>query len=138
MKLISIEEVNVLVKYVVGLKNPSGTGRVIGEANRKVRILTDEGTIATRYVVGDDFALEDLTLEEIVGNKDCTEMVKGRVHESEVLEWIINDVKSGSAPFDAICHVVSVLSMHGLWDPNLYKCIEENYEEIKKRFCKLH
>ena len=132
MKLISIEEVNVLVQYVVGVDGQYRTGRALAETDRKVCILTDEGTIATRYVVGGDFVLEYQTLEEIVKNEDQTEMVGGYVQEHKVIEWIMNEIVLGNTPFEAICYVVSVLSKHGLWERPFYKCIQENYEEFEK------
>ena len=135
MKVISIEKVNVLVQYVFGIESQYGR-YALGEADWRVRILTDGGTIATRYAIGDEQCLEEQTLAEWVADTDEVVLVDSdHVPPTEytVVQWVMNEVLNGNEPFEAITYVVSALTKHGLWEPYMYQWVEKAYEELKKQ-----
>ncbi len=132
MKVISIEKVNVLIQYIIGIEGQYGRGYAIGEADWRIRILTDDGTIATRYVIGDEQCLEEQTLAELIANTDGVVLVEPP-REFSMVEWVMNEVLIGNEPFEAITYVVSVLAKHGLWVPYMCHWVEKAYEELKKQ-----
>ena len=135
MKVISIEKVNVLVQYAFGIESQYGP-YALGEADWRIRILTDDGTIATRYVIGDEQCLEEQTLAELIANTDEVVLVgSDNVPPTEysVVEWVMNEVLNGNKPFEAITYVVAVLTKYGLWEPRMYHWVEKAYEELKKQ-----
>ena len=135
MKVISIEKVNVLVQYAFGIKSQYGP-YAIGEADWCIRILTDGGTIATRYVIGSEQCLEEQTRAELVADTDEVVLVDPNevpLCEFSVVQWVMNEVLNGNKPFEAITYVVSALAKHGLWEPPMYQWVEKAYEELKKQ-----
>lgn len=134
MKIISIEEVNVLVQFAIGGEGVYGFGNVLGEADTKIRILTDDGIVVTRYIIGGEQHLEDCTLKEIVDNPDNVRRVDDPENyptEGAVKEWIMNECFNDE-PFGAITYVVSALSRHGMWKSCMSKWVKEIYEEMNK------
>lgn len=136
MEVISIEKVNVLIQYIIGVEGQYRRGYALGEADWRIRILTDDGTIATRYVIGNEQCLEEQALAELVANTDKVELVGSDgvlPREFSVVEWVMNDFLNGNEPFEAIIHVVSALAEHGLWKLRMYDWVERAYKELKKQ-----
>ncbi len=135
MEVISIEKVNVLVQCAFEIESQYGR-YVLVEADWRIRILTDDGTIATRYVIGGEVCLEKRNLKELIANIDEVALVGPAyvpLSEFRVVQWIMNEEISGNEPFGAITYVVSALAKHGLWEPYMYQWVEKAYEELKKQ-----
>lgn len=128
MKVISIEEVNVLVKLKLDCRKEDDKGYTLGEADRKVRILTDDDCVVTRYLIDGDERMERWSLDRVVENEDDVCLIdKGYdIDCYDIRDWIETqrDVYDYD-DFEPSCNIVSLLAKHGLWKDEYHQYVKD-------------
>lgn len=100
----------------------------------KVRILTDDNRIVTRWVPGNEYDLGTYTLEEIVEDVEKAKRIREEPSKENIKEWLMNEIEWGCQnPLEAICKVVSLLSKHGWWKDYMSKWVNDIYAELEIR-----
>ena len=148
MKAISIEEVNVLVEYMIKDKGRLGEGRVLDEAHFKVCIQTDDDCIMTRYVISDLDFIDQMSLDGLVEDeypaipiakdreitaKDIREWIDGRAREDGESQTY-DQLLMGSDLTEHVCAVVALLAKHGMWKWYYYELVTKALKNEKTEY----